>query len=136
MLFANVYLFCSGVIDKKIDQLYTWRYYRWWFLNSLWSTNNSYWLQHLVGTSFYNFYLRLCGAKIGYHSHIYTILIDAPWLLEIGELTFIGEEVVLSNLSYQGQTYKLNHIRIGSHCTINTRCVLYDGVDICKITFM
>ena len=123
-------LFRSGEIEKKIDKLYTWHYYRWWLLNSMWSVNNSYWLEHLVGTSFYNSYLRLCGAQIGYHSHIYTTLIDAPWLVEIGESTFIGEGVILSSLSYQDQTYKLHHIRIGSHCTINTRCVLYDGVDI------
>ncbi len=123
-------LFCRREVEKKIDKLYSWHYYRWWFLNSLWSINNSYWLQHLVGTPFYNFYLRLCGAEIGYHSHIYTTMIDAPWLLEIGESTFIGEEITLSSLSYQDQTYQLHHIRIGSHCTINTRCVLYNGVDI------
>ncbi|CAF4034843.1 unnamed protein product [Rotaria sordida] len=52
--------------------------------------------KYLLGTPFYNSYLRLCGAKIGYHTHIYTTLIDAPWLLEVGESSFIGEEVVLS----------------------------------------
>ena len=123
-------LFRPGEIEKKVDKLYSWHYYRWCFLNSLWSTNNSFWLQHLVGTSFYNSYLRLCGAQIGYHSHIYTTSIDAPWLIEIGESTFIGEGVILSSLSYQDQTYELHHIRIGLHCTINTCCVLYDGVDI------
>ena len=107
-------LFCSGKSEKNIDKLYSWHYYRWWFMNSLWFINNSYWLQHLLGTRFYNSYLRLCGARIGHHSHIYTTLIDAPWLLEIGESTFIGEEVVLSSLSYQDQTYQLHHIRIGS----------------------
>jgi hypothetical protein len=44
----------------------------------LWSTNSSYWLQHLLGTSFYNSYLRLCGDKIGYDIDIYTTLIGAP----------------------------------------------------------
>ncbi|CAF1575222.1 unnamed protein product [Rotaria sordida] len=52
--------------------------------------------KYLLGTPFYNSYLRLCGAKIGYHTHIYTTLIEAPWLLEVGESSFIGEEVVLS----------------------------------------
>ncbi len=80
----------------------------------LWSTNNSYWLQHLLGTSFYNSYLRLCGDKIGYDIDIYT--------------TFIGEEVGLSTISYQDQTYELHPIQIGSYCSINTLCVLYDGV--------
>ncbi|CAF1461134.1 unnamed protein product [Rotaria sordida] len=97
-------------------------------LVTLWSTNNSYWLKHLLGTPFYNSYLRLCGAKIECHTHIYTTLIDAPWLLEAGESSFIGEEVVLSSLSYQDQTYRLHRIRIGSYCSINTHSVLYEDV--------
>ncbi|CAF1453706.1 unnamed protein product [Adineta ricciae] len=117
----------QGIINQK-DKLYSWRYYRWWFLNSLWLTNNSYWLHHIIGTPFYNFYLRLCGAKIGRHTHIYTTLIDAPWLIEIGESTFIDEEVIFSNLSYQDHTYELYPIYIGSCCSVNTRSVLYDKV--------
>jgi acetyltransferase-like isoleucine patch superfamily enzyme len=121
-------LFRSEEIVSKVDRLYSSHYYRWWFLNSMWSVNNSYWLKHLLGTPFYNYYLRLCGAKIGYHSHIYTTLIDAPWLIEVGEFTFVGEEVVLSNLSYQDQTYELHRIQIGSYCSINIRSVLYENV--------
>ncbi|CAF3978740.1 unnamed protein product [Adineta steineri] len=96
------YVVCQRVLlrsrttEIKTDKLYSWQYYRWWFLNNLWCINNSYWLQHLVGTSVYNSYLRLCGARIGKDSHIYTILIDAPWLVEIGASTVIGEDVVFS----------------------------------------
>jgi non-ribosomal peptide synthetase-like protein len=121
-------LFCPGEIVNETNKLFSHNYYRWWFLNSMWSTNNSYWLKHLMGTPFYNYYLRLCGAQIGRHTHIYTALIDAPWLLKVGESTFISEEVVLSTLSYQDQTYESHPIQIGSNCSINTRCVLYDGV--------
>ncbi|CAF4215584.1 unnamed protein product, partial [Rotaria sordida] len=121
-------LFNPGEITNQVEKLYSWHYYRWWFLNSLWSTNNSYWLKHLLGTPFYNSYLRLCGAKIGCHTHIYTTLIDSPWLLEVGESSFIGEEVVLSSLSYQDQTYQLHRICIGSYCSINTHSVLYEDV--------
>ena len=121
-------LFRPEEIANKLDKLYSWYYYRWWFLNNMWSTNNCYWLRHLLGTPFYNSYLRLCGAKIGYHSYIHTTLIDAPWLLEVGESTFIGEEVVLTSLSYQDQTYELHRIQIGSHCSINTHSVLYENV--------
>ncbi|CAF1481617.1 unnamed protein product [Adineta ricciae] len=115
-------------IGNKADKLFSWYYYRWWFLNSMWSINNSYWLKHLLGTSFYNSYLRLCGAKIGDHSHIYTVLIDAPWLIEVGDFTFIGVDVVLSNLSYQDRTYELHRIQIGSYCSIGIRSVLYENV--------
>jgi acetyltransferase-like isoleucine patch superfamily enzyme len=113
---------------NKVDEIYSWYYYRWWFLNTLWKNNCSFWLNYLFGTPFYNFYLRLCGAQIGQHTHIYTTLIDAPWLLEVGESTFVGEEVVFSTLSYQDQTYKLHKISIGSKCSINARSVLYDNV--------
>jgi acetyltransferase-like isoleucine patch superfamily enzyme len=118
----------SEEIGSKRDKLYSWNYYKWWFLNSMWWTNNSCWLKHLVGTPFYNCYLRWCGAKVGRHSHIYTTLIDTPWLIEVGESTFIGEEVVISSLSYQNQVYELHRIQIGSHCSINIRSVLYNSV--------
>ncbi len=115
-------------IGRKIDKLYSLDYYQWWFLNNMWSINNSYWLKHLVGTAFYNSYLRFCGAKIERHSHIYTTLIDTPWLIEIGESTLIGEEVVLSSLTYQDRTYELDRIQIGSRCSINIRSVVYGSV--------
>ena len=115
-------------IKSEVDRLYSLEYYRWLFLNTMWSINNSFWLKHLVGTPFYNAYLRLCGAKIERHSHIYTTLFDAPWLIEVGESTFIGEEVVFSNLSYQDQTYELHRIQIGSYCSVDTRSVLYGSV--------
>ncbi|CAF1459834.1 unnamed protein product, partial [Adineta steineri] len=94
----------------------------------MWSINNSYWLKHLLGTPFYKSYLRLCGARIGCHSHIYTTLIDAPWLIDVGDFTFIGEEVMFSSLSYQDQTYELHRIQIGSYCSIDIRSVLYENV--------
>ncbi|CAF4030005.1 unnamed protein product, partial [Adineta steineri] len=53
-----------------------WNYYRWWFLDRLWN-NNTFWLQHILGTPLYNYYLRLCGARISLNTHIYTTTIDA-----------------------------------------------------------
>ncbi|CAF4169004.1 unnamed protein product, partial [Adineta steineri] len=122
-------LFRPGEVLKNEDLLYSWNYYRWWFLERLWSINY-YWLQHILGTQFYNAYLQLCGANIGRHAHIYTALIEAPWLLEVGQSTFIDDGVMLSNLSYHDQTFKLHSIRIGSFCSLDMRSVLYHGVDI------
>ncbi|CAF4565110.1 unnamed protein product [Rotaria socialis] len=121
-------LFGNDQIQNETDNLYSGRYYRWWFLDRLWSINNTYWLQHLLGTQFYNYYLRLCGAKISSHAHIYTTAIDAPWLLEIGDSTYIGSETLLSALSLYDQSYRLQKISIGCNCSIGTRCVLYEGV--------
>ncbi|CAM4920606.1 unnamed protein product [Rotaria socialis] len=110
------------------DRLYSWRYYRLWFLRRQWSLN-TYWLSHLLGTPFYNAYLRLCGAYIGNGTYIYTYQIDAPWLLKIGDGTYIGNEVILSSLTYHDCTYALHETRIGSYCSIGARCVLHDRVD-------
>ncbi|CAF5115193.1 unnamed protein product, partial [Rotaria sp. Silwood1] len=53
----------GGPFPRGRDTLYSWRYYRLWFLRRQWSLN-TYWLGHLLGTPFYNTYLRLCGARI------------------------------------------------------------------------
>ena len=121
-------LFWSKEESKRTDTLYSWRYYRWLFLERLWSINNSYWLQHLLGTPFYNSYLRLCGARIGRGVHIYSTWIDTPWLLDVGESTFIDSGTIVSSVSYHDQTYELQPISIGSHCSIGIRCVLYGEV--------
>jgi acetyltransferase-like isoleucine patch superfamily enzyme len=118
----------GGPFQCGRDTLYSWRYYRFWFLRRQWSLNN-YWLGYMLGTPFYNAYLRLCGACISNGAHIYTTHIDGPWLLKVGYGTYIGDEVVLSSLTYHDRIYDLHEIRIGSHCSIGTRCVLHDRVD-------
>ena len=118
----------SESFSRGRDVLYSWRYYRLWFLRRQWSLN-TYWLGYLLGTPLYNVYLRLCGARIDKGTHIYTTHIDAPWLVKVGNLTYIGEEVILSSLTYHDRIYELHEIRIGSHCSIGARCVLHDRVD-------
>ena len=119
----------GGPFARGRDALYSWRYYRIWFLRRQWSLN-TYWLGYLFGTPLYNVYLRLCGARINHKAHIYTSQIDTPWLIEIGNDTYIGQEVVLSSLTYHDCIYDLHEIHIGSHCSIETRSVLYDRVDL------
>ena len=118
----------GGPFRCSRDTLYSRRYYREWFLRHQWSLN-TYWLGQLLGTPLYNAYLRLCGAQIGNSTHIYTSQIDAPWLLKVGNVSYIGEEVVLSSLTYHDSIYDTHEIRIGSRCSIETRCVLHDRVD-------
>ncbi|CAF4498285.1 unnamed protein product, partial [Rotaria sp. Silwood2] len=117
----------GGPLSRGRDTLYSWRYYHLWFLRRQWKLN-SYWLGHLLGTRLYNSYLSLCGARITDGAHIYTTQIDAPWLLEVGDATYIGDEVVLSSLTYHDRIYDLHEVYIGSHCSIGARCVLHDGV--------
>ncbi|CAF1631889.1 unnamed protein product, partial [Didymodactylos carnosus] len=120
-------LFPYGMKCDTKTQLYSFKYYSWWFLNRLWILNSKQ-LNILLGTFLYNYYLRMCGAQIGKNVHIYTTLIDAPDLLEIKDSTFISTDVLLNSLSYQNTTYSLNSIRIGSNCNIGFQSVLYNGV--------
>ncbi|CAF1398930.1 unnamed protein product [Adineta steineri] len=126
------YVICSRLFSPryiKTDNLFSCNYYRWWFLDRLWN-NNTFWLQHILGTPLYSYYLRLCGARISLNTHIYTTTIDAPWLLEIDEGSWIANETCLNCLYFNDDnTFKLSPIRIGSNCSIGTRSVLFDGVD-------
>ncbi|CAF4666490.1 unnamed protein product [Rotaria socialis] len=126
------YAICSNLLSSKIektDNMFSSSYYRWWFLERLWS-NNTYWLRYLIGTPFYNYYLRLCGARIGLGTHIYTTIIDAPWLLDIDNGVWIADYTCLNCLSFNVRDiFQLHSIKIGSGCSIGTRSILFDGVD-------
>ncbi|CAF1451442.1 unnamed protein product, partial [Adineta steineri] len=126
------YTICSRLLSPqnvKDDNLFSWNYYRWWFLNGLWD-NNTFWLQHILGTPLYNGYLRLCGARISLNAHIYTTLIDAPWLLDIGDGTWIADQTVLYSLYFNdNNTFTLHSIKIGCHCSISTRSILFGEID-------
>ncbi|CAF1479835.1 unnamed protein product [Adineta steineri] len=126
------YIICSHLLSPrniKDDNVFSWSYYRWWFLDRLWN-NNIFWLQHILGTPLYSYYLRLCGARISLNTHIYTTTIDAPWLLEIDDRSWIANETCLNCLYFNDDnTFKLSSVRIGSNCSIGTRSILFDGVD-------
>ncbi|CAF1482157.1 unnamed protein product [Adineta steineri] len=126
------YVICSHLLSSgniREDDVFSWNYYRWWFLDRLWN-NNTFWLQHIIGTPLYNRYLRLCGARISLDAHIYTIVIDAPWLLDIGDGTWIADHAILNSLYFNdNNTFALHSIRIGCHCSISARSILFGGVD-------
>ncbi|CAF1398961.1 unnamed protein product [Adineta steineri] len=84
----------------------------------------------MLGTPLYNYYLRLCGSRISLNTHIYTTTIDAPWLLEIDDGSWIANETCLNCLYFNDDnTFKLSPIRIGSNCSIGTRSILFDGIN-------
>ena len=66
-----------------------------------------------------NFLLRIFGAKIGSHVHIYpSATIYIPWNLKIGDESSIGEWTLI---------YNLGKIDIGSQTTISHRAHLCAG---------
>lgn len=65
------------------------------------------------------FLLRLFGAKIGQHVHIYNnAIIYMPWNLEIGDWSAIGEWVLIYNLA---------SVEIGAKTTISHRAHICAG---------
>ncbi|CAF1082295.1 unnamed protein product [Adineta steineri] len=126
------YAICSRLLSPqniKDDNIFSWNYYHWWFLDRLWN-NNGFWLQHIFGTPLYNYYLRLCGARVSHTAHIYTVTMDAPWLLDIGDGTWIADKTTLNCLHYNDDdTFALHSIKIGCRCSISARSILFDGVD-------
>lgn len=69
--------------------------------------------------NFRRWLLQLFGAKIGKEVLIRpTARFTYPWKVEIGDYSWIGDNVVF---------YSLDHIRIGCHCIISQECYLCTG---------
>lgn len=63
--------------------------------------------------------LRLFGATVGAHVHVYpTTHLYLPWNVEIGDWSALGENVLV---------YSLGKVRIGSHVTVSYRSHLCAG---------
>ena len=66
-----------------------------------------------------NLLLRMFGARIGQHVHIYnSARVYLPWNLEVGDWSAIGEGAYI---------YNLGPVRIGQHVTISQRAHLCAG---------
>jgi putative colanic acid biosynthesis acetyltransferase WcaF len=66
-----------------------------------------------------NWLLRLFGARIGSHVHVYnTATVYMPWNLEVGDWSSIGEHAFV---------YNLGKITIGSRTTVSQRAHLCAG---------
>jgi len=79
-----------------------------WFLNSRFPFNG-----------FKIFLLRSFGAKIGRGVIVKpSVNIKSPWLLEVGDYSWIGEHAWIDNLV---------RVRIGSHCCISQGALLLTG---------
>lgn len=86
----------------------------WWLVQAI-----SFPLSPHTFNSFRCWVLRLFGAKIGTGVIIRpTARFTYPWKVEIGDYSWIGDDVVF---------YSLDEIRIGSHCIISQKCYFCTG---------
>lgn len=83
-----------------------------------------------IAFGYRNTILRLFGAKIGKHVHIYSsTVIWFPWNLEIGDWSAIGEETLIYNLGKvtigEKQLSAIGSIYVQAHMTIPIRLFPY-----------
>ncbi len=86
----------------------------WWFVQAI-----AFPLSPHFCYGFRHWLLRLFGARLGTDVRIRpTARITYPWKVEIGDYSWIGDDVVL---------YSFENIRIGQHCVISQKCYLCTG---------
>lgn len=83
-----------------------------------------------IAFGYRNTILRLFGAKIGKHVHIYSsTVIWFPWNLEIGDWSAIGEETLIYNLGKvtigEKQLSAIGSMYVQAHMTIPIRLFPY-----------
>ena len=99
-------------------------YFRWWFVSRLLSVIPT---QYLAGTPLQAMYFRLLGAHIGARVYLGKVGIAAPDLVEIGEHTSVGNNVVFHNCAIAEGLLKIGDVSVGRHCYIGTSAVLASG---------
>jgi non-ribosomal peptide synthetase-like protein len=116
-------VFCP--VKKPLWSLYVWCNE---LINGAYETVGAPILSPLMGTPFYNWYLRLMGCKIGRHSYIATSLFSEFDLVKIGDYCALNIGVVIQNHLFEDRVMKSSYIDIKDECSVgNMSVVLYDS---------
>jgi non-ribosomal peptide synthetase-like protein len=82
----------------------------------------------MLGTPFFNWYLRRLGCRIGKHVFTETELFSEFDLVEIGDYAALNLGVVVQNHLFEDRIMKSSYLRIGDECSVgNMSVVLYDS---------
>ena len=98
-------------------------YFRWWLVQRALALTHLKWLQ---GSPLMRVYLQVLGMKIGQDANISEVEIGALDLISIGAGTTIGQQVKLSNVTFEGAEMIIGPIEIGPDCSIGSACVIED----------
>lgn len=97
-------------------------------INGVYETIAAPLLSPLLGTPFFNIYLRMMGCKIGKHVYMGTTLFSEWDLVNIGDYSALNEGVVIQNHLFEDRIMKSSYLKIGNECSIgNMSVVLYDS---------
>lgn len=103
---------------------------QWAFLSALVLVVRICFMEFLRLTPFLNWYYRGMGARIGRGVQINSIFVNDAPLIEIGDNTLIGGDVVMIAHAAERGKLKLRATRIGRNVTIGLNSVILPGVDI------
>ena len=106
-----------------------WSTYVWWneVINGAYETVATPAISPMMGTPFFNWYLRLLGCKIGKHVFLETALFSEFDLVDIGDYAALNMDVVVQNHLFEDRIMKSSYLRIGDECSVgNMSVVLYD----------
>lgn len=96
-------------------------------VNGVYETIGAPALAPLIGTPFFNWYLRLMGCRIGKHTYIGTTLFSEFDLVEIGDYVALNAGVVIQNHLFEDRIMKSSYLTIGDECSVgNMSVILYD----------
>lgn len=98
-------------------------YFRWWLVQRALALTHIKWLQ---GSPLMRAYLQVLGARIGQDANISELDIGAIDLISIGAGSTLGQQVKLSNVTFEGADMIIGPIEIGPDCYIGSSCVIED----------
>jgi len=117
-----------GEFEPVIKPL--WSVYVWFneLVNGLYEGLAAPLLAPMLGTPFFNWYLRKLGCRIGKHVFMETELFSEFDLVEIGDYAALNLGVVVQNHLFEDRIMKSSYLRIGDECSVgNMSVVLYDS---------
>mmetsp|Transcript_16026 Transcript_16026/g.22375 ORF Transcript_16026/g.22375 Transcript_16026/m.22375 type:complete len:254 (-) Transcript_16026:10-771(-) len=105
--------------------LYGWFWLRWWYVDRLLATWEALIGVAVIDTLFLNFFYRLLGAHVPLSGITLSTFLREPDLVTIGKGCTV--EGRLLNRSITPRELILEHIRIGSRCTIGDKTLIEHG---------
>ncbi len=116
-----------GTFKPEIKPL--WSVYVWCneMINGAYETIAVPLITPMIGTPFYNWYLRMMGCSIGKNSYIGTALFSEFDLVDIGDYCALNAGVIIQNHLFEDRVMKSSYLKINNNCSIgNMSVILYD----------
>jgi non-ribosomal peptide synthetase-like protein len=89
-------------------------------------------LAPLVGTPFFNAYLRQLGCKVGRHAFVDTTRISGFDLVEVGDFAAVNHSAAVRSQLSDGLVFKSAHVRIGDECSVGSASVLLPDTEMAR----